>query len=63
VWLEEALLPLFASHAEQLEPGGEVHHIVPTSDGIMVAIETGGDELRYYTVTPPANGWEMKKLK
>ncbi|MEF3307120.1 amidoligase family protein [Paenibacillus sp. GYB003] len=58
MWLEELLLPVFAPIAAGLVPDGEVHHIVPTADGLLVAVEDGSGALSRYVYRPGATGWE-----
>ncbi|GIP34713.1 amidoligase family protein [Paenibacillus sp. J2TS4] len=59
VWLEEALIPVFAPMAERLVPEGEIHHILPVPEGILVAIENQEGKLHKYTFRPSGTGWEL----
>lgn len=59
MWLEETLLPVIAPHVASLEPDGEVHHIVPVADGILVAVENAEGMLHSYIFRPAADGWEL----
>lgn len=56
MWLEEALLPVVTPQVEALVPGGEVHHIRPTADGLLVAVETEDDRLTHLRLQVTADG-------
>ncbi|BBH24342.1 hypothetical protein Back11_56870 [Paenibacillus baekrokdamisoli] len=60
-WLEEALIPVLAPFAANLVEGGEIHHILPVADGILVAIEQPGGAMCKYVFAPPSAGWELKR--
>lgn len=59
IWLEEALLPVLSPLVEPLVDRGEVHHILPVPDGILVAVEVGAGELRRFLFRPTSSGWEL----
>lgn len=59
MWLEEQLLPLVAPVAADLVPNGEIHHIVPVENGILVAIETGEGALHKFVCRLTNTGWEL----
>jgi hypothetical protein len=45
MWLGEALIPVLAARVDELIANGEIHHIVPEQEGIMVYAEHPGGEL------------------
>lgn len=57
-WLEDLLIPILKSHAADLIQDGEIHHIVPVPEGLLVAIENSDGKLSKYIFRPPADGWE-----
>jgi hypothetical protein len=58
MWLEETLLPVLAPQVIAFVKGGEVHHIVPVADGIMVAVEKPDGSLVRMKFRASAAGWE-----
>jgi hypothetical protein len=58
MWLEETLLPVLAPQALALVKDGEVHHIVPVAEGIMVAVEKPDGSLVRMKFRASAAGWE-----
>ncbi|OME80640.1 hypothetical protein BK120_18305 [Paenibacillus sp. FSL A5-0031] len=58
-WLEESLIPILTPLAAELVPGGEIHHIVPVQDGIMVVIEKSGEHLFKFVLKPAAESWTV----
>ncbi|NBD24557.1 amidoligase family protein [Paenibacillus glycinis] len=58
-WLDDALIPAVSELAEQLVPGGEILHILPVQDGLLLGIEAGDGKLRRYVCAPPATGWRV----
>ncbi len=59
IWLEDALIPMLTPFISQLVPDGEIHHILPVSEGILVAVEKPGGDLCKYIFRPPFSGWEL----
>lgn len=59
IWLENALVPAVAPLAAQLVQGGEIHHVQPVSDGILVAIEDQEEKLFTYVFQPSASDWKL----
>ncbi|QYR20754.1 amidoligase family protein [Paenibacillus sp. sptzw28] len=59
MWLEEALIPIFAPIAAQLVQQGEIHHILPVPEGILVAVERPDEELSRYIFRPSVTGWKL----
>ncbi|MBB3108908.1 hypothetical protein FHS18_000960 [Paenibacillus phyllosphaerae] len=58
MWLEDALIPVFAPMIPELVPSGEIHHILPGSEGLIVAIENPEGQLSRFTFRATAEGWE-----
>ncbi|MCQ6559484.1 hypothetical protein [Paenibacillus mendelii] len=58
IWLEEAIIPAIAPLVAELVQGGEVHHVLPVSDGILIAIEED-EKLYKYVFQPPAGDWKL----
>lgn len=58
-WLENSLIPVFTPLATNLVQGGEIHHILPVPEGILVAIEKPDGKLCKYIFRPPSAGWEL----
>jgi hypothetical protein len=59
MWLEEALIPILAPIVGQLVQQGEIHHILPVPEGILVAVETPDEEMYRYIFQPSETGWEL----
>jgi hypothetical protein len=59
MWLEDALLPVLTPHVLRLEPDGEIPHIVPGAEGMLVAVENPDGQLTSYIFRPTAEGWEL----
>lgn len=59
MWLEEALIPVLSPQTELLEPGGEIHHIIPVPGRLHVAVEKPDGTLRVFAFRPTASGWEL----
>jgi hypothetical protein len=59
MWLEETLIPVVAPLASELVQDGEIHHIIPVPDGILIAIENPDGKLFKYVVEPPSSGWKL----
>lgn len=57
MWLENALVPILTPIAKGLVQDGEIHHILPGPDGILVAIEAN-EEIVKYLFQLPSTGWE-----
>jgi len=58
-WLEEALIPVLASTAAELVKDGEIHHILPVPDGLLLAVEDREGRLFKFIVQPPAAKWTV----
>lgn len=58
-WLDEAMIPALTTLANELVPDGEIHHVLPVADGILLAIENNEGKLSKYVVQPPAEGWKL----
>ncbi|WP_054023331.1 amidoligase family protein [Bacillus sp. FJAT-28004] len=58
-WLEESLIPILTPLATALVPGGEIHHILPVQNGILVAIEKSGGKLFKYVLRPSDKSWTV----
>ncbi|MBP1994891.1 amidoligase family protein [Paenibacillus eucommiae] len=58
-WLEEALIPVITPLAAELVENGEIHHLLPVPDGILVAIEKSDGTLSQYVLQPPSTGWQL----
>lgn len=56
-WLDDYSIPILTPHALELVPNGEIHHILPAQDGILIAIEGGQGKLIEYVVQPAVTGW------
>ncbi|UVI28895.1 amidoligase family protein [Paenibacillus spongiae] len=59
IWLEEAIIPAFAPLAAELVQGGEIHHVLPVSEGILIAVEDPDGKLFKYVFQPPAADWKL----
>ncbi|GIP40510.1 hypothetical protein J31TS4_37900 [Paenibacillus sp. J31TS4] len=62
MWLEEMLRPILAPLALQLAPAGEIHHILPVEDGLLLAVETQDDKLDRAVVKPGPGGWRLDRV-
>lgn len=58
-WLEDSLVPVLASTAAELVKGGEIHHILPVPDGLLLAIEDRDGGLSKFIIQPPAAKWTV----
>jgi hypothetical protein len=58
IWLEEAMIPVFAPLIRALEPNGEIHHILPVRDGLKTVVELHCEAQREYAWRPVDGGWE-----
>jgi hypothetical protein len=58
-WLEESLIPILTPLATALVPDGEIHHILPVQNGILVAIEKSGGKLFKYVLRPADKSWTV----
>ncbi|MFC5652551.1 amidoligase family protein [Paenibacillus solisilvae] len=57
-WLEEALFPLLAPIAASCVPNGEILHIIPTAEGLLVGIEDTSDgSMSEHKLQLPLTGW------
>lgn len=61
MWLENALVPVLAPLASSLVHDGEIHHILPKPEGILVAIEGTDGKLFKYLMHLPSTGWEVAR--
>lgn len=61
MWLEDALIPVLGPLAGRLVPNGEIHHILPHPEGLLVAIEDVDGKVSKHLVHPPAAGWEAAR--
>lgn len=61
MWLEDSLIPALSQLAVKLVPNGEIHHILPVSDGFLVAIEDADGQLFQYVVQPPVSDWKLAR--
>ena len=59
MWLEQSLIPALSRMAAELVQDGEIHHILPVPEGILLAIENRCGKLRKYVVQPPAANWTI----
>jgi len=59
LWLEESLIPAVSRMAAELVPDGEIHHILPVADGILVAIEVDEKLFKYVLQPPPFVDWKL----
>lgn len=59
MWLEEALIPVLAPLAEAVLPEGEVHHLRPVAEGIVVAVELPGNQLEKLLFRCEPSGWQV----
>ncbi|WP_199616260.1 amidoligase family protein [Paenibacillus alkalitolerans] len=58
-WLEESLIPALQPLAAHHVKDGEIHHVLPVPDGILVSVEDADGKLTEYVLRPPAEGWEL----
>ncbi|WP_189318994.1 amidoligase family protein [Laceyella tengchongensis] len=58
VWLEELLIPILLPLIAEKVPGGEIHHLLPVPDGLLIAVEMPDSKMCKYVVCPPATGWD-----
>lgn len=58
MWLERILVPHLEPLARSLVPGGEIHHILPVPEGLLMDIEDPDGMTSSHLVRPPAEGWE-----
>lgn len=58
-WLEDSLVPVLASTAAELVKGGEIHHILPVPDGLLLAIEDRDGGLSKFIIQPLAAKWTV----
>ncbi len=58
IWLEEAMIPVFAPMIAMLAPKAELHHIIPVPGGLRTVVEHPGGEQRKYDWRPVSLGWE-----
>lgn len=58
-WLENSFIPILTPLLNTFIPDGEIHHILPLPEGILVAMETSDGELCKYIVCPPSEGWKV----
>lgn len=58
-WLEESVIPILTDLAAELVKDGEIHHVLPVPDGILIAIENHHGKLLQYVVQPPSEGWKL----
>lgn len=58
-WLEESMIPILSPLASDLVPNGQIHHVLPVPDGMLVAIEDSEGKLFNYVLQPPAVGWTV----
>lgn len=58
-WLEDLLIPLLSPAADQLVSGGEIHHILPDSEGLIVAVEKPDGRLSKFLFRPSSDGWNL----
>ncbi|KRE37336.1 amidoligase family protein [Paenibacillus sp. Soil522] len=61
IWLENALVPILTPLASSLVQDGEIHHILPRPDGILVAIEDADGKVCTYLFHLPSTGWEVAR--
>lgn len=61
MWLEKALLPYLQPLASRVVKEGEVHHVLPVPEGILVSIEDTDGQQSRYLVQPPSTGWEVTR--
>lgn len=59
MWLEDALLPALGGLAEQLAEDGELHHVLPVEDGLLIGVEDTEGKLHEYVCLPPTSGWQV----
>ncbi|WP_308638184.1 amidoligase family protein [Paenibacillus silvisoli] len=59
--LEELLIPVIEPAILRVVPQGEIHHVLPTEDGLVVGVEDEHGKLAEYVVTPPAEGWTVTR--
>ncbi|SFL23457.1 Putative amidoligase enzyme [Paenibacillus sp. 1_12] len=60
-WLEESIIPVLTVLAAELVQDGEIHHVLPVPDGLLIAIENHDGKLFNYVVEPPTEGWKLKR--
>ncbi|WP_219834035.1 amidoligase family protein [Paenibacillus sp. R14(2021)] len=63
VWLEEALIPIVSGLANELLPGGEIHHILPVSDGIAIEIIDWDGKQINVVCRPPSTDWQILRVE
>ncbi|PTM59829.1 amidoligase family protein [Desmospora activa] len=63
MWLEEAFVPVLAPLASSLVQGGEILHIRPDADGILVVIEDAKGKPHPYRLQLPSTGWDATRLR
>lgn len=59
MWLERMLLPILTPLVEPLVEDGEVHHILPVAEGMLVAVEDASGSLSRFLFRPTASGWVL----
>lgn len=58
LWLDDALIPVLAPLAEAEVPGGEILHIRPVPEGLLVTVEQPDNALSRLLFRPAPTGWE-----
>ncbi|WP_165861304.1 amidoligase family protein [Paenibacillus paeoniae] len=58
-WLENSLIPVLSAMAGDLVQDGEIHHILPVPDGLLLAIEDRDGHLSKFIIQPPATEWKV----
>ncbi|WP_182914257.1 amidoligase family protein [Paenibacillus sp. 1011MAR3C5] len=58
-WLEDSLTPVLTSMAADLVQHGEIHHILPVPEGLLLAVEDRDGHLSKFVIQPPAAEWKV----
>lgn len=59
MWLEDNLIPALTPMASKLVKDGEIHHILPVPEGLLLAIEDRDGLLSKYIIQPPSAAWKV----